>query len=85
MKIGWRLIFAVTIAGLLLAVTDVPSDAARRAARGSSYDGTWSPYTHNVETVALFVLHYESSAAASILGTEAIKPTVLLERAAQST
>jgi hypothetical protein len=42
MKIGWRLIFAVTIAGLLLAVTDVPSDAARRAGRGSSYDGTWS-------------------------------------------
>jgi hypothetical protein len=42
MKNGWRLIFAVTIAGLLLAVTDVPSDAARRAGRGSSYDGTWS-------------------------------------------
>ena len=42
MKNGWRSIFAVTIAGLLLAVTDVPSDAARRAGRGSSYDGTWS-------------------------------------------
>jgi hypothetical protein len=25
-----------------LVITDVPSDAARRVARGSSYDGTWS-------------------------------------------
>jgi hypothetical protein len=44
-----------------------------------------SPYTHNVGTAALFVPRYESSAAASILGTEAIKPPVLLERAARST
>ncbi len=42
MKNRWRLIFAVTIAGLLLVISDVPSDAARRVARGSSYDGTWS-------------------------------------------
>jgi hypothetical protein len=42
MKNGWRLICAWTIAGLVLSVTDVPSDAARRAGRGSSYDGTWS-------------------------------------------
>jgi len=42
MKAGWRSIFAVTIAGLLLLISDVPSDAARRVARGSSYDGTWS-------------------------------------------
>jgi len=31
-----------------LVITDVPSDAARRAARGSSYDGTcptaWRPF-----------------------------------------
>jgi hypothetical protein len=44
-----------------------------------------SPYTPNVGTAALFVPRYESSAAACILGTEAIKPPVLLERAAQST
>jgi hypothetical protein len=42
MKKRWRLIFAVTIAGLLLVISDVSSDAARRVARGSSYDGTWS-------------------------------------------
>ena len=42
MKKRWRLIFAVTIAGLLLVICDVPSDAARRVASGSSYDGTWS-------------------------------------------
>ena len=42
MKAGWRSIFAVTIAGLLLLISDVPSDAARRVARGSSYDGTCS-------------------------------------------
>jgi hypothetical protein len=44
-----------------------------------------SPYTHNVGTAALFVPRYESSAVAFILGTEAFKPTVLLEQAAQST
>ena len=38
----WRRIFAMIIAGLLLVVTNVSSDAARRVARGSSYDGTWS-------------------------------------------
>ena len=42
MKKRWRLISAVTIAGLLLVISDVPSDAARRVAKGSSYDGTWS-------------------------------------------
>jgi hypothetical protein len=42
MKTEWRCIFALAIAGLLLVITDVPSDAARRVARGSSYDGTWS-------------------------------------------
>ena len=42
MKTGWRSIFAVIIGGLLLLISDVPSDAARRIARGSSYDGTWS-------------------------------------------
>ena len=42
MKAGWRSIFAVIIAGLLLLISDVPSDAGRRVARGSSYDGTWS-------------------------------------------
>jgi hypothetical protein len=42
MKQRWRLIVAVTIAGLLLVICDVPSDAAHRVAKGSSYDGTWS-------------------------------------------
>jgi hypothetical protein len=42
MKTGWRSIFAVIIAGLLLLISGIPSDAARRVARGSSYDGTWS-------------------------------------------
>jgi len=32
----------VIIAGLLMLITNVPSDAARRSARGSSFDGTWS-------------------------------------------
>jgi hypothetical protein len=32
----------VTIAGLLFVITDAPSDAARRTAKGSSYDGAWS-------------------------------------------
>jgi hypothetical protein len=27
---------------LLMLITNVPSDAARRSARGSSFDGTWS-------------------------------------------
>jgi hypothetical protein len=38
----WRPILAVTIAGLLFVISNVPSDAARRAASRSSYDGTWS-------------------------------------------
>src|SRR4029077_7120276 len=42
MKNRWRSIFAMIIGGLLLVITNVPSDAARRVARGSSYDGTWS-------------------------------------------
>ena len=39
MKNRWRTFFVVTIASLLLVITDAPSDAARRAAKGSSYDG----------------------------------------------
>ena len=42
MKNRWRAIFVVTIAGFLFIVTGAPSDAARRVAKGSSYDGTWS-------------------------------------------
>ena len=42
MKNRWRTFFVVTIASLLFVITDAPSDAARRAAKGSSYDGTWS-------------------------------------------
>jgi len=85
MKTGWRSIFAVIIGGLLLLISDVPSDAARRIARGSSYDGTgaWRSI-QCVGTVALFVLPYGSSAAGCIPGTEAIKPTVPLELGAQS-
>ena len=37
-----RLIFSVTIAALFIAIASSPSDAARRAQTGSSYDGTWS-------------------------------------------
>jgi hypothetical protein len=37
-----RQIFALSIAVLLVAITNVPSDAARRAVRRSSYDGTWT-------------------------------------------
>jgi hypothetical protein len=42
MKKRWRAIFIVTIAGLLFGITGAPSDAARRTAKASSYDGTWS-------------------------------------------
>src|SRR5262249_1318309 len=42
MKNRWRAIFVVTIAGFLFIVTGAPSDAARRVAKGSPYDGTWS-------------------------------------------
>ena len=85
MKTGWRSIFAVTIAAVLLVITDVPSDAARRVARGASYDGTWSVAIYTLRgTVALFVLLYGSSAAACIPGTEAIKLMVALEPGAQS-
>ena len=42
MKNRWRAIFVVTIAGFLFIVTGAPLDAARRVAKGSSYDGTWS-------------------------------------------
>ena len=38
----WRPIFAMIIGGLLVVITNVPSDAARRVTGGSSYDGTWS-------------------------------------------
>jgi hypothetical protein len=39
MKTGWRSIFAVIIAGLLLLISGIPSDAARRVARGSQAYG----------------------------------------------
>jgi hypothetical protein len=42
MKSPWCSIFAVILAGLLLVTANAPSDAARRSARGSSYDGTRS-------------------------------------------
>src|ERR1700740_571776 len=42
MKSQWRAIVVVTIAGLLSVITNAPSDAARRVAMGSSYDGTRS-------------------------------------------
>jgi uncharacterized membrane protein HdeD (DUF308 family) len=86
MKTVWRSIFAVIVAGSLLLISGVPSDAARRVARGSSYDGTWSVaiYTLRGGTVALFVLLYGSSAAACLPGREATKLTVPLEPGAQS-
>ena len=42
MKNLLRPIFVVAFAVLLLAVASIPSDAARRAAARSSYDGVWS-------------------------------------------
>ena len=42
MKNLWRPVFAMTIVGLLLVITNAPSDAAQRAARRSAYDGEWS-------------------------------------------
>jgi hypothetical protein len=85
MKAGWRSIFAVTIAGLLLLISDVPSDAARRVARDRPMTGpgAW-PSIHCVGPAAHFVLLYGSSAAACIPGTEAIKLTVPLEPGEQS-
>ncbi len=41
MKNFLRSIFVVTIAGLLVASASIPSEAARRAARARSFDGTW--------------------------------------------
>ena len=85
MKTGWRSIFAVIIAGLLLLISDLPSDAARRVVRGSSYEGTWSVAIYTLRgTAAHFVLLYGSSAAACIPGTGAIKLTVPLEPGEQS-
>ncbi len=42
MKNFLRSIFVVTIAGLLVASASIPSEAAHRAARARSFDGTWS-------------------------------------------
>jgi hypothetical protein len=48
MKRPWCSIFAVILAGLLLVTTNAPSEAARRGARGSSYDGNWSVAIYTV-------------------------------------
>ena len=37
-----RWIFVMTIAALLVASASIPSEAAHRAARARSFDGTWS-------------------------------------------
>ena len=42
MKNVLRSILVATIAGLLVASASIPSEAARRAARARSFDGTWS-------------------------------------------
>ena len=72
-------------AGLLFVITDAPSDAARRTAKGSSYDGTWS--------VAIYTLRGDCGSLRAALriaggrvysGEEAIKSTVVLEPEAQS-
>ncbi len=42
MKNVLRSIFVATFAALLVASTSVPSDAARRVARPSKFDGQWS-------------------------------------------
>jgi hypothetical protein len=42
MKNFFRSIFVATIAALLVASANIPSDAASRAARTRTYDGVWS-------------------------------------------
>ena len=42
MKNVLRSILVATIAALLVASASIPSEAARRAARARSFDGTWS-------------------------------------------
>jgi len=80
-----RTIFAVTVAALLTAITNSPSDAARRAPIRSFYDGTWSVAIYTfAATAGLFVLLCGLSAAVCIPGTQAIKHTVRLEAGAQS-
>jgi hypothetical protein len=79
-----RTIFALTVAALLTAITNSPSDAARRAPIRSFYDGTWS--------VAIYTLRGDCGSIRAALriiggrvpGTQAIKHTVRLEAGAQS-
>lgn len=42
MKPFLRLIFVVGMAALIVAIANVPSDAARRVAAGYAFDGQWS-------------------------------------------
>lgn len=86
MKALRRLIFVVTIAGLLTTLINEGSEAARRGPTRSSYEMELgaSPFTPCGVTAALFVLLYGLSAAACIPRTQAIKPTVLLEPEALS-
>jgi hypothetical protein len=79
-----RTIFAVTVAALLAAITNSPSDAARRAPIRSFYDGTSSVAIYTLRGAALFLLLCGLSAAVCIPGTQAIKHTVRLEAGAQS-
>lgn len=59
MKALRRLIFAMTITGLLAAITNGPSDAARRGPTRSSYDGEWS--------VAIYTLQGDCGAVRAAL------------------
>lgn len=59
MKALRRLIFAMTITGLLAAITNGPSDAARSGPTRSSYDGEWS--------VAIYTLQGECGAVRAAL------------------
>ena len=80
-----RIVFAVTIAALLTAITNSPSDAARRASIRSSYDGTWS--------VVIYTLRGDCGSIRAALriiggrvysGESAIKQTVRSEAGVQS-
>ena len=53
MKNLWRPVFAMTIVGMLLVITNAPSDAAQRAAKRSAYDGEWSVAIYTLQGVAV--------------------------------
>lgn len=85
MKNIWRPVFATTIVGLLLVITNAPSDAAQRAARRSAYDGEWSVaiYTLRGDCGAVrFALRSSATAYTQLI--KAIRPPALSDQGARS-